>query len=255
MTRVRLRRRCGGCTARERHRAGMFREANARRADRWTREEQELLRLMAGRYTAAQIGERLGRSADAVHVRAHLLGVYLQTEDWTLHRLSRLFGAWEPTIERAWIRSGMLQARKLGPGEHCRRGEWRIREADVERFILDYPWAYDAAVMVPQSHRLAQLARRVQQREGWLVGAEAIGNRLGISAKAVFRWTAAGLIPHYRRAIGQGARSGHLVMREGDLDVAREAIARRHAAWREERRQRWLGHTAARKAQAQERVA
>lgn len=253
MTRVRIRRRCWGCIARERHRNGAFREAIAHRADRWSREEEEQLRLMASRYTAAQIGERIGRSADAVHVRAHLLGVYIQTEDWTLSRLRKLFGTWEPTIERAWIRTGLLKASKLPPGHHCLRGEWRIREADLERFILDYPWAYDAAVMVPQSHRLAHLARRVQQREAWLVGAEEIGNRLGISAKAVFRWTHAGLIPHYRRAIGQGARSGHLVMRECDLDAAGEAIADRHAAWREERRQRLLTHTAARKRRAQER--
>jgi hypothetical protein len=255
MQRVRLRRRCWGCISRERHRNGAFREGQARRADRWSREEEDQLRVMAGRFTAAQIGERIGRSAGAVHVRASFLGVYLQTDDWTLRRLRILFGSWEPTIERAWIRTGLLKATKLPPGEHCLRGEWRIREADVERFILDCPWAYDAASMFPQSHRMAQLAARVQQREVWIVGAEAIGERLGLSAAAVHRWCVAGVIPHYRRAIGQGARGGHFVVRERDLEAAREEIARRHQASRAQRVQRLAAFSAARKGRRREEVA
>lgn len=224
---VRVATRCQSCIRRDQHVSGALAKAYAHRGDRWMSEELDQLRAMAGTYSAKQIGAKIGRSVHAVHVRAHMMGVYLQTDDWTLRRLRMLFGTWEVTIERAWIRGGLLKARKLPAGDHCLRGEWRIREADIEEFIVSCPWAYDAARMVPQSHRLALLAQRVQQRETWIVGAEAIAQRFGLSTAAVQRWCTQGVIPHKRRAVGQGARNGHLVVRERDVERAAEEIRRR----------------------------
>jgi hypothetical protein len=233
MAHVRQRTRCQSCITAEGWRLGKFSNAGRIRADRWTPEEDDLLRAMAGSLTAAQIASKLGcRTRLAVYMRAHYLGVYIQTEDWSLRRLRQLFGTWEPTIEHAWIGAGLLKARKLEPGDHCRQGEWRIREADVEAFILDCPWAYDATLMVPQSHRLAQFAARVQRRDPWVTIDEAMVY-LGMSRSAVTRWCHNGVIAFKRCNVGhRGGVHGTMVIRAADLPAAKEAIlVRQRSYW------------------------
>lgn len=248
MHHVKTRTRCNACIVRENWRNGAFANIGSRRGDRWTPEEEDLLRAMAGSTTAAQIAEKLGcRTRNAVHMRAHELGVYLQTDDWTLRRVRQLFGTWEPTVTRAWINTGLLKARRLPPGGHCLRGEWRIREADLEAFILDCPWAYDASVMAPQSHRLAQLARRVQRRDPWVTIDQAV-EYIGVSRTAIVRWCHLSVIAFRRRAVGQGGRQGHMVIREADLPEARETILRRQVAARQQIRDNIAAFNARRRA-------
>lgn len=220
---------CRACHTRRNWRAGCFAAIGSKRGDRWTPEEEGELRAMAGRFTAAEIAHRLGcRTSAAVHVRAHALGVYIQTEDWTQHRICQLFGAWEGTAARAWFASGLIVGYRLPPGAGCRQGEWRVREADLEAFILDCPWAYDATRMVPQTHRLAQLARRVQRRDPW-VGIDEVRAYVGGSRGAMVRWCHNGVIPFKRRHVSgkRGGRSGHIVVRAADLPAARETILQR----------------------------
>src|SRR3954468_4452340 len=212
MKRVFRRRTCTSCTTRARHASGGFRYAP--RGDRWTPVELDELRSMAGKYTVKEIANRIGRTIDAVYTRAHMIGVYLDTQDWSLARLSVLFGTDERTIKRTWIKTGILPCRKVDVRTKS-GGEWRFRDADIELFILTRPWEYDAEIMCPRTHRLVQLARRVQRRDPWLRMHD-VAQRFSLSTPSIRRFCLSGLIPFQRRTVGMGGIGGKIVIREAD---------------------------------------
>lgn len=214
---------CRRCWQIERWQRGVF--ANARTGMEWTPAEDAALLASAGRIAPSEIGKQIGRSIPAVHKRAQILGVYLTTLDWTARRVSMLFGAGERTVAYRWISTGMLKASKTAARQSKRNGEYRIKEQDLERFILDCPWAYDPAVMKPETHRLAQLAKRVYRRDPWLTTTEVAG-RLGVSSSSVWAWYVKGVIPAKERWVG---RAGRYVVSESSLPAVVEAVEARRA--------------------------
>ncbi len=239
MRRVPARTRCQSCVTRENWRRGCFANIGTRRGDRWMSEEDQLIGHMAGRFTTAQITAefaRIGwnRTVMAIQQRASKIGVYLIIDAWSQRRVRMLFGAHQATTRHAWFDAGILPAIRLPVGTGCRQGEWRVAEADIERFIRECPWEYDAARMQPASHPLVRLAHDIQRRDPWVESSEAI-SYLGISLATFSRWVAAGVIPAKRRRItasGGAFGLGRLVVRAADLPAAREAILERRRAAR-----------------------
>lgn len=239
MRHVRTRTRCRSCIVRENWRLGKFANIARERWDRWTLEEDERLRQMAGHFYAYEIADALTRefhttrTQHAVSIRAHVLEVYLWIDAWTQNRLCHLFNANWATVRKRWLDSGLLPSSRLTRGRGCRQGEWRVKDADLEAFIRTCPWAYDASKMQPESHRLVRLARDLQRRDPWVEGAEAMAY-LGISQTAFTRWCHVGVIPCKRRSVGiQGGRGGSFVVRAADLPEALRTIRERQLAARQ----------------------
>ena len=186
---------------------------------------------MASAQIAAVLSREFGgRSVAAVRVRAGALGVSLEHREWSLWRLSTLFGANWLTIRQAWLETGLLPHRRLPNGQQSRRGAYLVREADLETFIRTCSYAYVAERMGPRGHPLVRLALAIQQRDRWLES-DAVCGYLGMSHAAFQRWCERGVIPHQRRHVGvQGGVHGHIVVRAADLvglgDVIREARQR-----------------------------
>jgi hypothetical protein len=112
-------------------------------------------------------------------------------------------------------------------GAHCSRGEFRVRESEVERFIREYPWAYDPSAMFPRMHRLARIARSVHQRNPWWTLTES-AQVLEINRRVLYRWVKRGLVAHKRRflAAGGGQGGGVMVFQASDLRGLSEEIQR-----------------------------
>ncbi len=202
---------------------------------------------MADRCSAREIATELGRSIDAVYTRAHILNVYLEKSDWSLDRLSTLFAVDERTIKKAWINTGILPFRRVDGG--ARFPEWRFREEEIERFIHERPWAYDAGIMIPRTHRLVQMAQRIHRRDPWIPFEDA-AQRMEMSRSALWRYCRAGLVPFQRRAGGQGGVGGKIVIRESDIPAAMERCRQHYEDYREGKRRQMLVFVAARKAAA-----
>lgn len=203
-------------------------------------DEDDLIRLMAGciggaaEIVAAFKREGWTRSRAAIRARAyHVLGLYLSPSAWSARRVCKLFGISNDAVIAAWIQQGLLVAQHQPPGTGCTHGRWVIQQRDLEAFIRECPWAYDASFMTLPNHPLARLARTVQGRDPW-VRAEVAAERLGMSVGAVRRWCRVGLIPAKRRSAGiQGGRGGALVIRASDLPWLKAEIEARHLAARQ----------------------
>src|SRR5579864_856136 len=100
----------------------------------WTREEDLLLRELAGSMSAASIGRRLGRGWSSVTNRLNRLRMSAKiTEGYSRVELCELFGNREHTVQR-WIQSGWLRP-------HSETN--RVSESQLRKFLEKHPVEYD----------------------------------------------------------------------------------------------------------------
>lgn len=178
--------------------AGLIPVGPATRGPDWTPLDLERLeRLIELGYSYDAIGRRLGRSRNAVVIKAKRRGVGLlrTTQAMTAGEVARLLGiGCSKTITR-WIGDGWLKARNGGQSDHP---IWRIQHLDLLTFLecSDYWMAWEPAQITdPGIRGWTEELRRGQPR--WLTPGEA-GQRCGVSARAVYRWIAMGYMPSKR---------------------------------------------------------
>ncbi len=197
----------------------------------WSELEIGRLRELAGTRRPEDIAGMLNaefgmaRTVQAVQQRAVRIGISLYQEGISITELRRIFATSVNLIKRRWMDTGYLVARRTTP-QPVRGGKWLSDPAEVERFLRDYPWTYDAQHMLP-GHPFTQLAQVIQGRDRWVTLEEA-AEFLGASPSRLTVWAQRGLVPHQRRW-HNGCRDGMLVVRAADLEGAREAIARAKA--------------------------
>jgi hypothetical protein len=144
-------------------------------------------------------------------------------EALSLHDLERLFGVDHRAISRTWIDAGLLVGtRRTGRGPH---DGWLFTADEVERFIRDCAYAYDAHRM-QRGHPLTRLAEVEAAVQRWRT-AEQLARYAGVSTSAVRRAVRAGLIAHRRRD-GAG-KHGEVRIRADDFQSARECLELRTA--------------------------
>jgi hypothetical protein len=149
-----------------------------------------------------------------------------------MHEISRLFGVDSRIIDRWWIHSGLLLARRWRvprPGDRPGDRRWAFDPADVEAFIRTFQWAYDWQRM-DQHRPLGKLAEIINRADPWLSYAE-VARYLGKGTHSKY-WLGRGLIPHRRRS-GEGS-DGRIMVRAKDLPSIAAAIeaARQHPCHR-----------------------
>jgi hypothetical protein len=239
---------CPSCRTKVLWQRGVYRKDLDHRWWDWTEAEKRRLRQLAGTTTPEAIARTLTaefvvpRTVDAVKRRAELLGISLYQEGIPLRDLGGVFGTSQAQIKRRWIGEGLLCVRCTAPG---RRGnKWLFDQAEVERFIREHPWAYDAEHM-RDGHPLTRLARVVQRAEPW-VTLDVAARYIGLSPGYLTIWARRGLLP-YRRRWHHANRDGRMMVRAADLPAIRETIVQAVAERRRRRIQasrdgfrRWL---------------
>lgn len=97
----------------------------ARHNRRWTQDEDQVLRELAGTMRTEHLARKLGRTVGAVWSRCSYLKISLYAEDgrYTASELARALGLPRNTVI-SWCRSGIVKARKVG--RRTRSGMWRI---------------------------------------------------------------------------------------------------------------------------------
>lgn len=132
-----------GTTARQRHgAAGVTRD--------WTAEELAYLDRHIGADTIPEIAQALGRTPNAVKVKAMRRGLHQTRPNpqaahhpgCSARQVARLLGmvGSEKTVAW-WIQQGWLPAQQtVGAGKHRR---WRIAGPDLADFLRTYRWLYD----------------------------------------------------------------------------------------------------------------
>lgn len=116
----------------------------------WTAEEDATLRDTAGYRTCAQIAATLGRTANAVHTRASLLGIHWQRPHagrnhtgFTANEVARLLGIPCAKQVTGWIEKGYLAGSRRAPRmDSGPRLAYRVYPDALRDFLRDYPWLY-----------------------------------------------------------------------------------------------------------------
>lgn len=178
--------------------------------DQWMPDQDDALRRLAGTApideVAAELTRRFGipRTVPAVRIRCKRLGISAWAHGYPMCELGALFGLGHRAVVRWWVAPGLLPARRWsGRGPNA---GWWFEPVDVERFVREHPWAYDAARMRP-GHRLTRLAEVIAKRERWLTLEEA-APILRVCKETVRRWCRRGLLPGARLGPAPGASRG-----------------------------------------------
>lgn len=117
----------------------------------WSAQEDADLRDLAGYRTAAEIGRRLDRTAEAVHTRASLLGITWQRampgrnhSGFTANEVAKLLGIHCAKCITDWIAKGYLAGERRAPRmDSGPRLAYRVYPESLRVFLRDYPWLYD----------------------------------------------------------------------------------------------------------------
>lgn len=185
----------------------------------WTPREDDRLRALAGTMPVREVAERLdadlgaARTPAEVRGRAGELSVSLAPRGLRLREVAALFGVADETIVAHWIAAGLLSAANWEE-EDAPPFRW-VRDADLEAFVRQHPWAYKPRSMRP-GHRLTQLAEVCHRRATWVPLAEAAG-WLRAPEAAVAAQVAAGALPHR-------VRHGYDPTGQGELLVPADAL-------------------------------
>lgn len=239
---------CPGCKMRAAWALGRFAHRKKPlfcRSDQWSCDEEAWLVEHVGTMPLEELVERHAaewgcrRTLAAFTVRIKVLGLSRYVQGWPMLAVEALFGVDHRAIARWWIRPGLLQAtrwRGRGPNDG-----WWFEPAQIERFIRQYPWAYEAARMRPErlssalqteGRRLARLAALIQRGDPWRTRAEFCAF-MGWDSYTPFKlWLGRGLIPHQRR-YGAGGL-GEIRIRRRDLPAIKAAIREAMHAHRSE---------------------
>jgi hypothetical protein len=178
--------------------------------NKWTFQEDQLIRALAGIETRDEIARRcqaesgLQRSAHAIENRARKLGIYTGREMWTASALIKVFGVGRATVQ-AWVAAGQLECKPWGPSVQVSSA------AQVEAFIRSCPWLYDASCMA--RGRFKQLAEVIQKRDPWWDTRRVI-KETGIPRHMLKRLREGGLLDSRRRP---GPNGGYVMYRAIDV--------------------------------------
>lgn len=86
------------------------------------------------------MARKLGRTVDAIIVRAARLGIRRMDSFLTAADIARIFGLPSAkTVTHNWVRKGWLPATRNKTAGNKRSGYWRFSEADVKKFIREHP--------------------------------------------------------------------------------------------------------------------
>lgn len=117
----------------------------------WSAEEDAYLRDTAGYKTAEDIARSLGRTANAVHTRASLLGIRWMRPmpgrnhtGFTAQGVATLLGIPCSKSVTDWIAKGYLDGARRSPRmDSGPRLAYRVYPESLRVFLRDYPWLYD----------------------------------------------------------------------------------------------------------------
>ena len=186
------------------------------RYDVWGDDELAVVRRLAGKCTAAEIGlavERecgiVPRSKAGVSIVAARYGISLARVGYSASELARIMGVRGMAVRR-WIEIEALRAERWANSLY-----WVISEESVIAFLRQYPWLYDLGMIRP-NHPLYMIAVAAHRGGRWL-GAKEIGMKLSLSPSVIQRMARQGEAPSQKR------NREHLV-READLDLWRDAV-------------------------------
>lgn len=177
----------------------------------WTEEQDQELRGMWGWQSPAVVARRVGRTVNAVQVRAQRLGL---TDAWKGAYSSRgagLIFAVDAKTVLIWMGHGWLKGRpsETGAGKHRR---WRIEHEAIELFIRDYPMYYERRRITDSYWR--ELADKAAAKFN-LVPLRLAAKKLGVCDETLKRRIRAGEWPAERVVCGGGW--AYMVRRE-DLE-------------------------------------
>lgn len=130
---------------------------------KWTRAEVDYLLDHWGVLSDEWLRRKLGRSQEAMRVRAARMGLGRHDAALTCNQAGRIMGVDMKTV-KAWGDRGLLNMRKspavMSGRHHC----WQISDRDLERFVTEHPEAYDIRridrVGYPRLYSLAQKAQK-----------------------------------------------------------------------------------------------
>jgi hypothetical protein len=182
----------------------------------WTAREDAYLRAHFGLAPDAEIVQHLGRTLNAIHVRAaRHLKLCRKDNFLTMRATARIFGVDDKTPLR-WAERGWVSTHR-GP---FKQGPSRVRvfpEAALRRFIETMPWAYDWRRM-KRGHWLTELARQVDEADPWLT-CEQAARDVPFVAGSISAWCDRGILPFRRRPKQgrAGPREGMKVFKRSDL--------------------------------------
>lgn len=169
------------------------RKRHTRPSSRWPREQDAVLREMAGYFSPHDIAERvsthgLERSWKAVKDRAEALGISLQRCGLTATEIFRTLAISSSSL-RGWLDSGELASEATGTGPRRSR---IVQPAELERFIRSRPWLFDWRRMRPGRWR--DFVRATHLAQPMLSQVEA-SRHLGVCDSTISLWARRGLIP------------------------------------------------------------
>lgn len=116
----------------------------------WTEADTAFLWEHAGHRTSVWIARELKRSEASVVMKCKHMQIRLgRREGYSLRELELCFGVGHRTIER-WVADGKLYSGTHGPGgirrryrNGAQRDPWRVTDADLLRFIGEYPLTFE----------------------------------------------------------------------------------------------------------------
>lgn len=100
---------------------------------RWTKREVDFLLERAETERTLTIAKKLGKTPDAVRLKASELGITLNPNlnNYSAKYLAESLGK-NPSVIKWWITSGLLKAQKVGE-------RWAINTKDFAEFCLNHP--------------------------------------------------------------------------------------------------------------------
>jgi hypothetical protein len=110
----------------------------------WTEEELAYLETNLKRMSVTAIAQHLGRTKDAVRVKAKRWGVNKQGSDYTMRRLCDCLGVDHHKVER-WLRDGWLKGtRRKSERVEAQGGDmWLFTNEAIREFIRRHPAEID----------------------------------------------------------------------------------------------------------------
>lgn len=200
-----------------------------RRGDLYTTAEDEIISKFIGLESVAEIADRCNlisrcnRTPSSVHQRAKRLGYPSGRSGWTSEDLSRVFGV-TPKTTANWMKGGWLKTTTWG--------QYRMAsEAQIRRFMNEYPWFYDYECIAKPFYELAE---KIQKDDPWLTVSQ-VAAMNGLERRRVRGLQESGSLPFKYRP-GGDIRHGFIMIRKSDT----KNIAWRIELWMEQIRKERL---------------
>jgi hypothetical protein len=191
----------------------------------WTPQEDAFLRTNLGWMTDTEMGQALGRSAVAVHLRwdrdLGLPGPSKAPNILTAHKAAAMLGI-DGHKTAYWVDCGLIPGRVMAGGRNIRL----IDRTAFRRWVLNpmnWPWFDPAKVRDPELKRMLKKRAARWGDEWW--STVRVARYHGVETGDVKRYIADGRLPSFRLPVSLGGRdlnrkwSNHFVLRSHALAV------------------------------------